>query len=617
MKNRIYSMETEHYSLLAKLLAFAASILLALVVTSPVKAQVGLYNNGGLLHTDKDAILYIDGNLENADTAKIENDGVIELTGDLTNNNSARMVNGADNSSTERAYKFTGSGTQTIVGDLTDVANRYIYNLIVDKQSSGSYLQLETGTFVNGSLIFGSGTSADTYTPTSNSTLSNNSGNGIIKTYDGANNDYELFITNPDENSIAGYAPLTIDGNPANGYIENRGAQGVGNGGLSRNVANIGAAYVFPVGSADNGYNAAALTFSALGATPDKIRNMFVDAAGGIGTIGRSCVGCGTLSADNDGFNYYFNANPCNGNAPEWIILDALPDDHGYWSFSGNSADQYIIETYPNSFSGFATASSDNWRMIKKTGAISGIPTGDWNPQITSSISDTADLLAYTKNTGCYSGNGIPGGVYTGFSHFQIAGTMTNNALPVELLYITAHAVDNNWISVDWATGIEINNSGFEVLRSTNGTDFTEIGWVENKTGGNSTVETPYNFKDNTAQPNVVYYYRLKQTDFDGHFEHSRIVQASLTGAESISASEFFPNPANESTSLVINSQGGVDFAIELYNMTGQLLLQNKLTTGKGNSQFNFSTAQLPQGNYRAVLKSNQQVFTRTLNIIK
>ena len=298
-------------------------------------------------------------------------------------------------------------------------------------------------------------------------------------------------------------------------------------------------------------------------------------------------------------------------------VLDALPTDHGYWSFSGNSADQYVIETYPNSFPGFAGTSLDDWKMIKKEGALSAIPTGDWNDDILLSVSTPTDILTYNKNSPCYTGAGVPGGIFTGFSHFQMTRTQSNNALPVELLYITAQAIENKFIRVNWATSLEINNSGFKVMRSTNGTDFEQIGWVANKTGGNSTTETEYAYDDNTAQPNIVYYYKLNQVDFDGNAKDTKIVQASIKDNSTVSITEFFPNPANESTSIIVNADAALKFSVELYNMTGQLLLQNEINAVNGSSRFNFSTGQLPQGSYRAVLKSDNQVFTRNLNIIK
>ena len=141
MTNEIKPQAFDLYNFAIRGLAFMATILLSLLFHVDAKAQATLYNDAGLLHTDGASYLYIDGDLLNQDTGKIENDGVIEIKGDLTNASTARMVNGSDNSSTERAYKFTGTGTQVIKGDLADAGNRYIQNLIVDKQTSSTIVR--------------------------------------------------------------------------------------------------------------------------------------------------------------------------------------------------------------------------------------------------------------------------------------------------------------------------------------------------------------------------------------------------------------------------------------------------------------------------------------------
>lgn len=101
--------EMNKYGYTINILTLLAVILLSVLFVTQSKAQTVFYN-GGLLHTDGASLLYVDGDIQNKDTAHIENDGVIELTGNLTNDNTAKMVNGADDASTERVYKFIGTG---------------------------------------------------------------------------------------------------------------------------------------------------------------------------------------------------------------------------------------------------------------------------------------------------------------------------------------------------------------------------------------------------------------------------------------------------------------------------------------------------------------------------
>ncbi|MCW3127466.1 MAG: lipoprotein [Bacteroidetes bacterium] len=581
------------------------------------QAQHEVYNDGGLLHANKNAIIHINGEIENKTGSTTLNDGVIEITGNLTNDSLAIMANGADSTSTERVYKFVGAGKQAIRGNFSDTSSRYLYNVIVDKSTSGSVVEMQTNAFVKGSLIFGSSTTGSaTYTPTGASVLTDHSNRGIIRTFDLVNKDYELYITNPAIDAIKGYAPLAISAAPTDGYIVNRGAQAAGKGGLARNVSQTGSPYVFPVGSDLNGYNAAAITFSSIATGTDKVRGMFVDATGGIGTLGRY-YGAGSGNDTSAlGFHYYFNTNSCDANRPKLLALTVLPQDHGYWSYAGNASDVYSVEMYPNSiFGGGATTST--WRIIKKTGSIDSVPSGDWTPDILSTISTPANLLTYTTQTGCYPGSGIPGGQYTGFSNFQIISSSANSSLPIVLISLTAWPVDNKFISLSWLTAQEINNKGFEILRSENGIDFQKADWVAAQGGGNSAVGFEYGFDDHNVQPGVVYYYKLNQTDQDGTVTPTYVVQAQIGGEDITTVSDFFPNPAVSISQIAIHSPANASFVAELYNMTGQMIQRAVIHAPSGNSRFELSIQDLPSGTYKAVIKSDSNVFIKSLNIIR
>jgi hypothetical protein len=140
--------------------------------------------------------------------------------------------------------------------------------------------------------------------------------------------------------------------------------------------------------------------------------------------------------------------------------------------------------------------------------------------------------------------------------------------LPVELLEFNAEPA-NFAISLNWVTASEINSDKFEIERSENAINFTKIG--ELKGSGNSKIKLNYNYYDNNVKPNVVYYYRIKQVDYDGVFSYSPIRSAMLNDGGSIF--DIYPNPAENnifiSTSFdfyrieIINEQGIVVFSSE------------------------------------------------------
>lgn len=92
--------------------------------------------------------------------------------------------------------------------------------------------------------------------------------------------------------------------------------------------------------------------------------------------------------------------------------------------------------------------------------------------------------------------------------------------LPVELLSFTC-ANETGIDHLRWTTATEINNDHFDIERSRNASEFHTIGTVSGN--GNSTQELNYAFDDKTPFQGINYY-RLKQTDFNGHFQYSAIV---------------------------------------------------------------------------------------------
>ena len=110
-----------------------------------------------------------------------------------------------------------------------------------------------------------------------------------------------------------------------------------------------------------------------------------------------------------------------------------------------------------------------------------------------------------------------------------------HNFIPVELTSFEAK-IFGNQVTLNWTTATEINNKGFEVERrltqtlsssspSDKGKGLNEwnlIGFV--KGNGTTTKMQTYSFIDD----NIIsgkYLYRLKQIDFDGEFEYSKIIE--------------------------------------------------------------------------------------------
>ena len=592
------------------------------------------------------ALLHIQGTLTN--NAEIGTDGVIEIKGDIDNTNGVKFYPLSPSSGTEKVVKFIGNGTQTIRGDFSSAGTSNFYNLVIDKGTTGTYVQLENNAWVEGSLVFGSATSSVAYTPTATSLLTNNSNKGVIRTYDASNIDHELFVYNPSVDAIKGYPALGINRstNFTDSYVQTRGARAVGVGGLKRRVNHTGSAvtdaYVYPVGTATKGFQAVRINFSSINSGTDDVRGMFCNgtsnASGYVGHVSQFCIGCNQGYSglpDNGGINVIFGnsavgalPNPCAGpgHLQQWVILEDGIKDHGYWSFKSNDVSNnstYSLETFPRSFTeeGFQEPfnSEETWRTMHFKGDVSidpSVASANWNTDAFA-ISNMSDFATYTRNAGCYGFTkpGVPGGVYTGFSHFAIKKSKSHNALPVELIYLKAEPVNNQFIQVSWSTAVEVNNSGFQVLRSTDGINFDNIGWVDGH--NNSTITQTYSFDDHTAVANVVYYYKLNQVDNDGHSEETYIVNAMITGSDVFSISEFIPNPAKDLSRIVVNTSLAQTIDVKMFDMLGRELSNNTHNLNVGENTLYFDTDLLADATYTAVITTGNKVYSKKLVVSK
>lgn len=138
----------------------------------------------------------------------------------------------------------------------------------------------------------------------------------------------------------------------------------------------------------------------------------------------------------------------------------------------------------------------------------------------------------------------------------------TSSSLPVRLISFKSE-VQSAVIELTWQTGEEINNSHFEIERSSNAQNFEAIGRIMGT--GNSTAKQIYSYLD--VSPKIgLNYYRLKQVDLDGQFEYSRIVSARLTGFGLFKA---YPNPVVEILTIELPAESIIESAC-LIDLTGR-----------------------------------------------
>lgn len=189
--------------------------------------------------------------------------------------------------------------------------------------------------------------------------------------------------------------------------------------------------------------------------------------------------------------------------------------------------------------------------------------------------------------------------------------TTGETVLPVELITFSAN-LQNDYIRLMWATAYEEDNAGFEIQRSFDGKSFETIAFVD---GNGTTLEKQeYFYDDEILGTGQQYYYRLKQIDYDGQFEYSEIITATLE-AETSQVSNFYPNPTNGVVKLDYTAEVSKELTVTVYNVTGQALKTTTRTITAGINNLGFDFSDLPKGNYFVKLQAGEAIEYQKLVI--
>lgn len=195
------------------------------------------------------------------------------------------------------------------------------------------------------------------------------------------------------------------------------------------------------------------------------------------------------------------------------------------------------------------------------------------------------------------AGTTLQTGTQSGFGEIALGSLSSVNPLPVTLISFNAALVNNQAI-LSWQTSQEVNNYGFEILRSVNNGAFENIGFV--KGAGHSNQLTQYTFVDEKVMGTSCY--MLKQLDFDGGSSLSNIscVQLNSTGAISVS-----PNPFNNSLHILSHKSGMLEISILDINGRECKRLDDMVEAGES---LLINTSDLEKGIYLIQIKNEDGV---------
>jgi len=176
-----------------------------------------------------------------------------------------------------------------------------------------------------------------------------------------------------------------------------------------------------------------------------------------------------------------------------------------------------------------------------------------------------------------------------GFSELWLHGA-TDSPLPVELTHFSADCEEE--LILNWTTASELNSDQFIIEKSRDGMNWKII--ETQQAAGNSNIEMYYSLADNKPS-NGLFYYRLRQVDFDG--EETIYGPISVFCENGKNSMIVFPNPTNGRFTVEIISQENIkDAKLILLDMIGRIIIDKTLNITKGMNQVYFDEENINPG---------------------
>jgi hypothetical protein len=176
-----------------------------------------------------------------------------------------------------------------------------------------------------------------------------------------------------------------------------------------------------------------------------------------------------------------------------------------------------------------------------------------------------------------------------------------NSSLPVKFAGFSAKKTVSG-VSLTWNVGSEENVNGYEVQKSSDGKNFTKIGFVA------ASNASSYSYTD--VKPGDVVYYRIKSVDNDGKYAYSTVV--SVKGQQSTVVLRAFPVPTQNQLTIQ-HSTASNNSKIEIVAADGRMVKSVSIASGAQQTNIDISTAK--PGIY--VIRFVDNTNTETIKIVK
>lgn len=195
---------------------------------------------------------------------------------------------------------------------------------------------------------------------------------------------------------------------------------------------------------------------------------------------------------------------------------------------------------------------------------------------------------------------------------FNISG---GTVLPVTLTGFQGELKPDHQLELSWSTMMEKDIDHYEIERSGDGLNFTEIGTIPSKmTITTNAYQLSYNFTDQNPLPGVSYY-RIKVVGKDNYTSQTPIVMITNNQIE---GTKIYPTLVQNNMVFVETDKILNGAKLEFFDLSGRKLSETNWESLSGRQNCTISrSGHLPAGTYLARLTANGQSIKNQLMIVQ